>query len=837
MAKMFWAEGFQSSLLPNPNVSGNKAVWGDGLQAAQLTEFSKKFNDAVLRANPIGATGGWMGYTARQIFSAAEVLISGDTIRLFFYGSVASYTLTEVFVGHGAATGNAYDFASAPVRVTFSGANSLAITTPTVGGGVWSDPIPFNIDETKPLVVAYDFSGVVACSMPRDTGATEVTYWKAGTGASSTTVSGFSSSPYGSVVNRVIARTSGAAPAPSARTVTAAQTLGAVTQSSAVVVEAVVAARAVTSAQTLSAPTQTSAVASPRIVAAAQTLSAATQAAAISGPMEFTSTYDTPSALTGGATFWEGYTFRQILPAAQIILSGGRAKLVFDGSRNYTLGNVWVGYQAASGDLYDFDGGQVRVKFSEANGFTTSGSDVFSDEFILAIDETKPLLVTFDVPAAPTSVLPTSGAGVSGNDFYTKAGADAGTTNATGYNYGLQRFALKQILVAAPASSSRALTSAQTTSAATQATAINVVLASRAVTSAQTLAASTQGSSLSVTNALARAQTAQAASQAASASAIASLQAAQTLSATTQSSSATTAQAVAATQTTQKVTPASSNAVIGAVVGAQNTSAATQSASIGVPIAGASALSANQTLAAVTQSAAIGSVATTTAAQTVQKATAASDIDTVLSANAAQVLGAIGNSGTVASSAAVSGNQQTSATTQIASIGVPVVGQIGVTAAQIMAPATSAAAATVTSIVAGAQTLPGIQNSSLTVASVVTAAQTTAPATQAADVNVGALGARTANSAQTLQPASSAASLEVRITVAVSQIMAQALSVAAVKAVEGVNGSQTLPILVNGLAADVDVRALATQTLSKPSQTSFIKHPRTGNRAAALLPF
>ncbi len=95
-------------------------------------------------------------YTLRMVLSAALMRFSAPYIRICFGGSLsgAQKPLANIFIGHKAVAGNAWDMDPATItRVTFGGSNSLQ---PVALAEHWSDWIAFTPDITRDLVITFD---------------------------------------------------------------------------------------------------------------------------------------------------------------------------------------------------------------------------------------------------------------------------------------------------------------------------------------------------------------------------------------------------------------------------------------------------------------------------------------------------------------------------------------------------------------------------------------------------------------------------------------------------------------------------------------------------------
>lgn len=117
-----------------------------------------------------------------------------------------------------------------------------------------------------------------------------------------------------------------------------------------------------------------------------------------SGSDFYTSSYNpTLSLNTAG---FSGYSFRQRVEAALVSTSGDRVRIKLappSTGANTVIAHCFIGH-AATGD--DFDGTQVRVTFGGGNNgvtLTAGGAVVTSDNVVYNVDETKPLLVSWEI--------------------------------------------------------------------------------------------------------------------------------------------------------------------------------------------------------------------------------------------------------------------------------------------------------------------------------------------------------------------------------------------------------------------------------------------------------
>lgn len=99
---------------------------------------------------------------------------------------------------------------------------------------------------------------------------------------------------------------------------------------------------------------------------------------------------------------------------------------------NVIINDCWIGKKANSGDAYDFDGTQVRVKFSGNNGVTLTqgGSLTLSDEATISFSTGDDILVAFNLGNSPAMG---AGANAAITSYFKASSATAGDTNKSGF--------------------------------------------------------------------------------------------------------------------------------------------------------------------------------------------------------------------------------------------------------------------------------------------------------------------------------------------------------------------------------------------------------------------
>lgn len=91
--------------------------------------------------------------------SAAFTLPSNPILRMrvrFEAGTVEGYTITSAYIGHRAASGDAYDFSTTPVQLLFSGNSGVAISSSSTATSDWAT---FAYDKTSDLLIACYING------------------------------------------------------------------------------------------------------------------------------------------------------------------------------------------------------------------------------------------------------------------------------------------------------------------------------------------------------------------------------------------------------------------------------------------------------------------------------------------------------------------------------------------------------------------------------------------------------------------------------------------------------------------------------------------------------
>jgi hypothetical protein len=181
------------------------------LQLLQLTvhDVERRLETAVdLRAMEGTDVTSFSGYTVLTKIRRQENLVGGSRVRLRLRApNGADVTMTAVYFGECATSGNAYDFSTTPTQLTFGG--SASVTIPAKGIAV-SDPIVFDFNVARHHIVAANVSSSTLRRFASKAGTRYVTsYYKAatseaGTAAKSTDYTAVADTAYSVELIRVL---------------------------------------------------------------------------------------------------------------------------------------------------------------------------------------------------------------------------------------------------------------------------------------------------------------------------------------------------------------------------------------------------------------------------------------------------------------------------------------------------------------------------------------------------------------------------------------------------------------------------------------------------------
>ncbi|MEK9284738.1 MULTISPECIES: hypothetical protein [unclassified Bradyrhizobium] len=118
---------------------------------------------------------------------------------------------------------------------------------------------------------------------------------------------------------------------------------------------------------------------------------------ATGGGATWTTTFS--QAISSASGGWNGSNLQQVLNSSLLSTSGTQVRVTLKSApalnNGWSIDSCFIGHQAASGDPYDFDGGQVRLTVVGSNSFSlASGSlTLITDAVSFAPDHTKNLII------------------------------------------------------------------------------------------------------------------------------------------------------------------------------------------------------------------------------------------------------------------------------------------------------------------------------------------------------------------------------------------------------------------------------------------------------------
>ena len=129
-------------------------------------------------------------YTIVNKYHPALLLRSGNYVRLMLQGATIAgrtVTISAVYIGHVATSGNAYNFDGTQVQVTFGGLASISIPSGTFA---FSDIMPFTLTTARALLIAFNAPNTVWSTARVGLTANYVRYHKPGILEAATTLKG-----------------------------------------------------------------------------------------------------------------------------------------------------------------------------------------------------------------------------------------------------------------------------------------------------------------------------------------------------------------------------------------------------------------------------------------------------------------------------------------------------------------------------------------------------------------------------------------------------------------------------------------------------------------------
>lgn len=142
------------------------------------------------------------------------------------------------------------------------------------------------------------------------------------------------------------------------------------------------------------------------------------------------------NSLNNNTTGWANFNVRLRVGAAVLTTSGVAVRLTMKGvssGSTLSISGMFVGHRAASGDVYDFDGTQVRVTVGGSNSFTVAaGATVVSDWITYSLDEARDLVLSYYTTSGDMRTL--TGGSSTNLDLWSKSGtSEIEVSNVTGY--------------------------------------------------------------------------------------------------------------------------------------------------------------------------------------------------------------------------------------------------------------------------------------------------------------------------------------------------------------------------------------------------------------------
>jgi hypothetical protein len=195
-----WATGFKAATDADRGINAGASSNVDVSNAAS-SGYVKPTSGAGSYVTQISQNltmngSGWGGLTLRQIIPPGGAGVTGKYLKLTLKPSSSgnNSSVAAVYVGHTSGGGSSLDFDGTQVQVKFGGANSVTLTAG--GSAVVSDPVAYNYDNAKYLIVTIYFSGTSdACGFAKGAlGGGYAAYYKSGNDAGTTAGTGYSAS-------------------------------------------------------------------------------------------------------------------------------------------------------------------------------------------------------------------------------------------------------------------------------------------------------------------------------------------------------------------------------------------------------------------------------------------------------------------------------------------------------------------------------------------------------------------------------------------------------------------------------------------------------------------
>lgn len=138
-------------------------------------------------------------------------------------------------------------------------------------------------------------------------------------------------------------------------------------------------------------------------------------------------------SLSADNSGWSGFNMRQVLNSTLLSASGSLVRLTLQAANaaGCSIDGIYIGHAAASGDAYDFDGGQVQLKVSGSGSFSISaGASVVTDAATFALDQSKNLVIAahFNATSSIRSVSASNA-----TNYFKSAANETSTSDVSGY--------------------------------------------------------------------------------------------------------------------------------------------------------------------------------------------------------------------------------------------------------------------------------------------------------------------------------------------------------------------------------------------------------------------
>ena len=139
----------------------------------------------------------------------------------------------------------------------------------------------------------------------------------------------------------------------------------------------------------------------------------------------------------GNETGWSGYTLRIVFPA--LANAGTKLRLTVGGytGGSWSIGALYLGHRAGSGDNYDFASTPSQVTVAGSPTWSGTTSDIICDEVPGTFNIGDRIMMSVYFPTAPA--IARTGTALASGSVYYKSGNDASTVDATGYTIAAQQ--------------------------------------------------------------------------------------------------------------------------------------------------------------------------------------------------------------------------------------------------------------------------------------------------------------------------------------------------------------------------------------------------------------